>query len=145
MRAWIAASAAVLAVSAVASAAWAGDVTVTVHGIQARHGTVYVVVDDQDHFLKPGTPFVAVLADPPAGDHAFVLKNVPAGDYAVAVLHDENDNKQMDYDSSGRPAEGWAMTRFGPEAMHPPAFDDAKVSVPADGASFDVTMSYPAQ
>ena len=85
-----------------------------------------------------------MLADPPAGDHAFVLKNVPAGDYAVAVLHDENDNKQMDYDGSGHPTEGWAMTRFGPEAMRAPTFDDAKVTVGADGASFDVTMSYPA-
>lgn len=143
MKAWIAASTA-FALSTLATAAFAGDVTVNVHGIDGRHGTVYVVLDDQDHFLKSGSAYVAPLADPPAGDHAFVFKNVPAGDYAVVVLHDENDNKQMDYDSSGRPAEGWAMTRFGADQMRFPTFDDAKVTVGVDGGSFDVTMNYPA-
>ncbi|HEY3814892.1 MAG TPA: DUF2141 domain-containing protein [Caulobacteraceae bacterium] len=127
------------------TAASAGDVTVNVHGLQAKHGTVYVVLDDQDHFLKPGAAIKTMLADPPAGDHSFVLKDVPPGDYAVVVLHDENDNRQMDYDSSGRPTEGWALTRFAADQMRFPTFDDAKVTVAAGGGSFDVTMNYPGQ
>ena len=145
MKIQIAASAAALALSAFTSTAFAGDVTVNVHGIQAKHGTIYVVLDDADHFLKPGAKCVTFLADPPAGDHTFVLKDVPPGDYAVVVLHDENGNKQMDYDSSGRPTEGWALTRFDASQMRYPTFDDAKVTVGADGASFDVSMNYPAQ
>ena len=143
MKAWIAASAAI-ALSGLASAAFAGDVTVNVHGIEARHGAVYVLLEDQDHFLKPGATLVTLLPDPPAGDHTFVLKSVPAGDYAVVVLHDENGNKEMDYDSSGRPTEGWALSRFGPDEGRFPTFDDARITVPAGGASFDVTLSYPA-
>jgi uncharacterized protein (DUF2141 family) len=132
-----------IAALAAAGAAEAGDVTVNVKGIQARHGTMYVVLDDSAHFLKGGAPYVQVLNDPPAGDHTFVMKDVAPGDYAVVILHDENGDKQMNYSSGGMPLEGWSMTRYDPNTMAPPTFDDAKVTVPASGASFDVEMHYP--
>ncbi|HWE92721.1 MAG TPA: DUF2141 domain-containing protein [Tepidisphaeraceae bacterium] len=123
------------------TAANAADVTVHVHGVQARHGTLLLALQSRDQFMKPAMTNGGSKPDPTAGDDTFVLHNVPAGDYAISVLHDENGDFQMKLDPNGRPLEGWAVTRFA--GHHKPSFDECAVHVGEDGATFDVSMTYP--
>ncbi|GIV39066.1 MAG: hypothetical protein KatS3mg033_0866 [Thermonema sp.] len=56
------------------------------------------------------------------------FENLPHGTYAVAVLHDENDNGKMDKNFLGIPTEGFAFSNnvrpvFGPPSFHKAAFE----------------------
>jgi uncharacterized protein (DUF2141 family) len=141
MNLFVVGTAALLAVAVLAGEALAGDVTVHVHGVQARHGELLLALQSRDQFMQHAMTAGDYARDPKGGEQTFVLHNVPAGEYAISVLHDENGDHQMTFDSRGWPAEGWAISRFG--GGHKPTFEEASVTVPASGATFDLEMRYP--
>lgn len=58
------------------------------------------------------------------------FKNVPFGTYGIAALHDENDNKDMDYTAGIIPAEGYCASRDAEDAgMFAPDWEDARFKV----------------
>lgn len=132
----LAASAALLG----AGAAQAGDVTVTLTGVQARGGQLLVALQTRDQYRQEAG-FADILANPAGGTVTLTFRDVPAGDYALSVLHDENGDHQMQASEIGIPMEGWAASR-GAELRSDPTFDMVKVSVPAEGATLTEPMFY---
>ncbi|MDQ0464803.1 uncharacterized protein (DUF2141 family) [Caulobacter ginsengisoli] len=135
--------ASVVAVAALAFAgqALAGDVTVTLTGVQAKGGQVLVSLQKRDQFMQP-TAAYGTKAPATAGDMTVTIKDVAAGDYAVVVMHDEDSNFQMAMADNGMPKEGWSMSGS-PSMTSKPTFDEVKVAVPAEGASVTEAMVYP--
>lgn len=129
---------------ACASTAVAGDVTITLTGVQARGGTMLVALQSRDQFMQPAAVVGGMQANPQAGTVTLTLRNVPAGEYALSALHDANGDHQMARQPDGRPLEGWAMSRVGAGIGHRPTFDEARISVPAEGAQVTAAMVYPA-
>jgi uncharacterized protein (DUF2141 family) len=76
-------------------------------------------------------------------DNAVVLKfeNIPNGTYAIAVMHDENDNKKMDTNFLGIPKEGYGISNNKYPIMSAPFFDDAKFVV-SDDKYIIIKMKY---
>ena len=62
------------------------------------------------------------------GKVAITFKNVEPGEYAIMVVHDENNNNSMDFDSNGMPAESYGMSN-NPMSFGPPQFNDAKFEI----------------
>jgi uncharacterized protein (DUF2141 family) len=56
--------------------------------------------------------------------------DIKPGNYAVSVLHDENQNKDMDQTGLGIPKEGFGFSNDAMGMIGPPSFKRAKVSVP---------------
>lgn len=131
------------ALSTAAAPAMAGDVTLTIDGVQARGGQLLVGLQSRDQFLKPAGDHGQIIENPRAGTHTVVLRNVPAGDYSVSVLHDADDDGQMKL-AGGMPAEGWTMLNA--ETLRAaPTFEQVKFSAPQSGAvSLRASMIYPA-
>ena len=92
-----------------AGAAQAGDVTVTLTGVQARGGQVLVTLQARDQFMQAGG-FSQRIEAPAAGPLVLTFEDVPAGDYALSAFHDENADYQMQSSAIGIPLEGWAMS-----------------------------------
>lgn len=68
-----------------------------------------------------------------------VFRGVPAGEYAVAVIHDEDDDAHFDRDVFGRPQEGWGASRDAePRPFGPPRYDDAKLDF--DGTELRIAI-----
>jgi uncharacterized protein (DUF2141 family) len=65
------------------------------------------------------------------GKARVTLSRLPPGPYAVAVLHDEDDNRKMKTGFLGRPAEGYGASRDARGRFGPPKFDDARLSLRA--------------
>lgn len=126
----------------IAAPAFAGDVTVTLTGVQAKGGQMLVSLQSRDQFMQPTATRGAKAEVTAAGDMVLTIPDVPAGDYAVMVLHDENGDFQMAREPNGKPLEGWAMSG-GFKGGRLPTFEDVKVTVPAEGASFTEAMVYP--
>jgi uncharacterized protein (DUF2141 family) len=62
------------------------------------------------------------------GEIVAYFTNVKPGTYAIMVLHDENDNANMDFESNGMPKETYGMSN-NPLLMGPPQFSDAKFEI----------------
>ena len=64
------------------------------------------------------------------------------GKYAIALLHDENDNGKADRAMGMMPKEGYGFSRDAPVKMAPPKFSDA-VFTQGEGASrMTIKMRY---
>ena len=66
----------------------------------------------------------------PAGQaRTLRFANVAPGTYAIALLHDENDNGRADRALGMMPKEGFGFSNDAPVRMGPPTFDDASITV----------------
>ncbi|RZJ21634.1 MAG: DUF2141 domain-containing protein [Brevundimonas sp.] len=134
--------AAVAALSCLAAApAFAGDVTVTLTGVQARGGQLLAALQTRDQFLQPAGAYGEIVRNPSAGTVTVTFRGVEPGEYSLSVLHDADGDGQMKLEG-GMPAEGWAMVN-GAALRAAPTWDQVKFSAPASGDShLTVPMQY---
>lgn len=124
-----------------ATPALAGDVTVTLNGLQASDNPVMVGLQTRDEFLRPTGHLGTIIAHPKAGSQTVVIKDVPEGDYSISVWHDINGNWKFDKAPSGKPLDGWAM--FNGANLHAePEWDQVKFAVPQAGKAVTLDMIY---
>jgi uncharacterized protein (DUF2141 family) len=137
----LATAAAVLLATTAFAAAQAGEIDLTLNGVQPKGGKILVTVQSRDQFMQRAQTSGAVLDGAASGQLKVTLPDVPPGDYAVSVLHDADSSWSMTDGADGKPAEGWAMSSAAPLRAKP-TFDQVKVSVNGD-ASVTETMFYP--
>ncbi len=114
---------------------------VEITNVKNTNGTVRVgLFDNEDNFLKEA---IAGQTVKPKGEKVEVtFKNIPPGEYAISVIHDENENGELDANTFGIPKEGFG---FGNDAMGmfgPPSFDKAKVRVDKQSQKQVIKMRY---
>ncbi len=54
-----------------------------------------------------------------------IFKSVPPGSYAIAILHDENNNQKMDKNMLGIPKEGYGFSNNASAPFGPPSYKKA--------------------
>jgi uncharacterized protein (DUF2141 family) len=136
-----AAAAAVLLTSAFAAAAQAGEIDLTLKGVQPRGGKILVSVQTRDQYMQRAQTSGAMVDGSASGQMRIKLPAVPDGDYAVSVLHDVDGNFDMTTDANGQVAEGWSTVNAA-SLRAKPSFDQVKVSLSGDAAITE-TMIYP--
>jgi uncharacterized protein (DUF2141 family) len=110
-----------------AAPAQAGEVVITVTDLRSTKGVVRACMTTrEDIFPKcikdPGSHRTVV----PAGEKIEIrFTGVKPGNYAIALLHDENDNGKADRAMGMMPKEGYGFSRDAPVRMAPPKFRDA--------------------
>jgi uncharacterized protein (DUF2141 family) len=102
----------------------AQDITVTVDNVLNDQGTVLISLHDTNTFMK-GKGILSGEIKATKGKVTYIFKDVKPGTYAIMVLHDKNDNKQMDFADSGMPMEAYGVSN-NPMAFGPPQFTEAK-------------------
>lgn len=68
--------------------------------------------------------------------------NVVPGTYAIALLHDENDNGHADRALGMMPKEGFGFSRDAAVRMGPPTFGDAAITVGSAPSHQTIRMRY---
>ena len=134
-------SLACLALYAAAAPALAGDVTVTLKGVEARGGDVSAVLNTAGTFMR-GADYVASAPGDTPGDVVLTFRDVVPGDYALMVMHDANSNGRFDMGPSGMPDEGFAFSNKGQPLMGMPTFEGLKFTVGTDGVTLVEPMTY---
>lgn len=66
------------------------------------------------------------------GKMVFVFEDLPPGEYAVAVLHDINENQKLDTNMVGKPKEPYAVSNNIRNLMSAPSFAQAKFALQQD-------------
>ncbi len=54
-----------------------------------------------------------------------IFKSVPSGSYAIAILHDENNNQRLDKNGLGVPKEGYGFSNNASAPFGPPSYRKA--------------------
>jgi len=103
------------------------DITVTIENISNDRGHVVIGLHTADTFMK-AEAYKQVAAKVKDGKVVYTFKNITPGNYALLALHDENDNKRMDFEPNGMPMESFGLSN-NPMLMGPPTFSEGKFEV----------------
>ena len=121
-----------------------GQVAVTVTDLRSTKGVVHACMTTSPKaFLKCEQDPASYRATVPAGKRVELLfDDVKPGRYAVAVLHDENDNGKADRVMGMMPKEGFGFSRDAPVRMGPPKFGDAAFDYAGEARVLTIRMRY---
>lgn len=101
---------------------------VTVENIKETRGTIRVgLFTNESDFLKKPADGKIVKAS--SGKVTVLFENLKPGDYAVSVIHDENENGELDTNLVGIPKEGFAFGNNAMGTFGPPSFKEAKITL----------------
>lgn len=108
--------------------------TVTIENVLNDQGKVLASLHTDQTFMK-GAGLVDLSATAKKGELIMTFENVEPGTYAIMVMHDENENKRMDFEDNGMPKENYGMSGNA-MSMGPPSFDTAKFEVADEDMAF---------
>ncbi|MDZ4308643.1 DUF2141 domain-containing protein [Allopontixanthobacter sp.] len=123
----------------------ASTITVTVTNMRSTEGVVRACITARSKgFPKcdaSDAGSINVVA-PAAETVTFSFTNVTPGRYAIALLHDENNNGKADRALMMMPTEGFGFSRDAKVRMGPPKFDDAAFDVAGNPIVQTIRMRY---
>ena len=133
-----------VAASLAAAPVQAGEVVITVTDLRSTKGVVRACMTTRaDIFPKcikdPNAHRVVV---PAAQKLEIRFTGVKPGQYAIALLHDENNNNKADRALMMMPKEGFGFSRDAKVRMGPPSFESAAFTVEGGTSSQSIRMRY---
>jgi len=135
---------AMAALGALTGATSGTSITVTVTDLRNTKGVVRACLTT----LEKGFPKChgdasaqSIVADT-AQDLTLTFENVAPGRYAIALLHDENNNGKLDRALMMMPREGYGFSRDAKVVMGPPKFKAAAFDVAGEPLKQAIKMRY---
>ena len=125
----------------IAAPAMAGDVVVTLNGVEARGGEILASLNGPDTFMRGQGDYGLSIPGDQSGAVTLTFEDVAPGEYALSVMHDENRDGQLNMSPMGMPDEGFTFSNSA--AMRGmPTFEVHKFTVGEDGATLTESMVY---
>jgi uncharacterized protein (DUF2141 family) len=113
---------------------------ITIDHLKNEKGHVLVsVFSDNGAYYKETDRAAALLKLTTAQAREFIVTDLAPGNYAIAVIHDENDNGKLDT-FAGIPREGYSFSNL--SGIMPPKWDKAAFVVKAPATTFALRMNY---
>lgn len=120
--------------------------TITVEVIEFRNseGVVQMTLyDKEDDFLSEDSPTARMERVAIESEKATVeFVGVKPGKYAIALMHDEDEDGEMKKSLIGIPKEGIGMSNNAKPKFGPPKWKDAVFDVGAEDVSLEISMMY---
>lgn len=130
---------ALLSSTLLGSPALAGEVTVTITGVEDAAGQVRVTLCREEEYDSWGCALNAsVPAAPGSVEVGFAA--VPPGRYAIKAFHDSDGDRELARDLFGAPSEDYGFSNDARGTFGPPDFADAAITVGETPAAFTVRV-----
>jgi len=122
----------------------AGEVVITITDLRSTKGVVRACMTTQEKIFPkcrkdPESHRTVVDAD---GTVTIRFTNVKPGQYAIALLHDENNDGKANRALGMMPKEGYGFSRDAPVRMAPPKFRDAVFEHTGENQNLTIKMRY---
>ena len=118
-------------------------ITVTVHNVRNSNGVCNVALYGRaDGFLNPAKAIGGKIVKASKGIVSARFDNVPAGTYAVAVIHDENNDKQLNTNFLGIPKEGYGASNNNLPMTSAPKFTSSSFVVAGADKALSINLKY---
>ncbi|MEM7689443.1 MAG: DUF2141 domain-containing protein [Pseudomonadota bacterium] len=133
-----------LMAAALAAPASAGDVVITITDMRSTEGVVRACMTTKEKIFpkcrKDPTSHRTVVK---AGESVTIrFTDVEPGAYAVALLHDENNDGKANRALGMMPKEGYGFSRDAKVRMAPPKFGDAVFEHTGEDQALTIKMRY---
>lgn len=116
---------------------------VTVTNINSAQGKVSIgVFTSAKGWPDQGQEFIGQFIVAQKGKVSHSFPGLKPGKYAIAVFHDENNNKMLDKNFFGVPKEGYGFSRDATSTFGPPDFSDAAFTLGYTTTSVTLKMRY---
>ncbi|HEX5653349.1 MAG TPA: DUF2141 domain-containing protein [Chitinophagaceae bacterium] len=121
------------------------SLTIRISNLRTNKGHVLISLfkDGEGYPDKPEKAFRKERLPINANQSIARFSSLPAGDYAIAILHDENDDLKMNTNFIGLPKEGYGFSNNVMGSFGPPSFHKAKFSIaPAVARNLEIRVNY---
>ena len=116
------------------------SLTVSIKNISSDKGTLRVgIFNSQTDFLKK--QLYGQIIKSKSGDMKVVFENIPVGAYAISIIHDENENGELDSNLFGIPNEGFGFSNDAMGTFGPPSFEKASFNL-KENSTMTVNLKY---
>jgi uncharacterized protein (DUF2141 family) len=121
-----------------------GNLKLVVTGIKNSNGEINInVFNRADGFPKEDTKAIRHLRGRVSdGKCTVVITGLPFGKYAIAVYHDENNDKKLNKSWYGIPSEGVGSSNNVKGNFGPPTFDQAKFDFGPESNELSIVVHY---
>ena len=120
------------------------EIAINVSGLRTDKGKCLLYLFNN----KKGFPTDATRAIKTAtitisnGKSTIIMKDIADGEYAITIIHDENDNGNLDTNFLGMPKEGVGVSNNAKGKMGPPGYEDSKFQLENKSMILNITMHY---
>ncbi len=90
------------------------------------------IVASEAEFKGEAPAIVSVMQRAVEGEMSFSAASLPPGEYAFRVMHDINNNGELDSNFVGMPSEPWAFSNNATGNFGPPGWKDVKFTLESE-------------
>jgi len=106
------------------------DLEVEIEGIPNTKGTLFIgLFNSSTSFPQFGKQYKGIVIDHNAKTYTYKFKDLPQDTYALAIYHDENNNRKLDKNLFGAPIEAYGFSNNARETFSAPSFESAKIKL----------------
>jgi len=114
---------------------------VVVKGIKNDEGNIRVgIFKDKKTFLEKAAFGQIIKAR--TGEVKVIFDDLPPGTYAISVIHDENEDGELDSGMFGIPKEGFGFANNAMGTFGPPSFEKASIAVETGKSTITIALRY---
>lgn len=120
-----------------------GSINLTITSIRNSKGVILVTVFNQpDGFPSDSTKaFRTYIVEARSPEISINISQLPSAQYAIAIVHDENNNLALDTNLIGAPVEGYAASGSN-RRFSAPRFESSRFEVAGKPVAIRVSMNY---
>lgn len=120
-----------------------GSISLTITNIRSNKGEILISVFNQPSGFPSDSSraFRTYKVEAKSPQVTLNIPVLPSGQYAVAIIHDENNNSELDTNLIGAPVEGYAASGSN-RRFSAPRFEASKFEVSEKPVTLRVSMSY---
>ena len=121
-----------------------GDLLITVKDLKSIDGQVGILIfNTEKGFPSDRKEAVRdILLPIEQGYLQYTFSNLPYGEYAVSVMHDENENNELDVNFFGVPKEGNGVSNNVVNKLGPPKYKKAVFSLDQKSHAIEIQVRY---
>jgi uncharacterized protein (DUF2141 family) len=118
-------------------------ITVTINNVRNSNGVCNIALYNKSlGFLDPARAVAGKIVKASKGSVKARFDNVPAGTYAIAVIHDENNDKKLNTNFLGIPKEGYGASNNNLPMTSAPKFTASSFNVLRGDQAVDINLKY---
>lgn len=119
------------------------DLTVNITELKNDTGHLMVSLWDRSKgFPDDGFTQELIFKSIKSPTHTFEINGLPYGNYALAALHDENKDAEMNYNWVGMPKEGFAFSRNYKVTIRAPKWEESVIKLNNPKKTIEMKMQY---
>lgn len=112
-----------------------------VNNIKSKKGSIqFALFTSEADYLK--NPVEKKIMKSTGNDVTVVFENLPPGNYSLSVIHDENENGELDSNAFGIPKEGFAFGNNALGSFGPPPFEKTTITIADQKVKQEIKLKY---